>query len=152
MQLKLALLALHLLGAIFWVGGIAALAMLVLSAQKTGGKTVSGSSVDQAGAARLARFVARRVVTPAMLIAFVGGLAMFAMGIDGYLKMGWLHGKITLAVVAAGLSGVLTAKLKRVADGEPPRAIAGLTIGVVLVAVLILILGIFGNVWMPARG
>ena len=99
--------ALHLFGAIVWIGGIVTVAMAALA-------LTSASTKD--GALAL-RGTAKRLATPGMILAWLGGLGMIAHHF-AYMKMGWLHGKLLLVFVISGLSGAITAKLGKIEQGK----------------------------------
>lgn len=125
-------LLLHLVGLILWLGGAACVALIAAG--------LAGSS-EREHAAPLRR-VALGVVTPGMLLAWIGGLGMaIPQWADVYSKAGWLHAKIGLALVAAALTGVLTGQLRKAAKGSGAlkpgllRAIAWTVLAIVLLAV-----------------
>ena len=99
---------LHFLGIAFWLGS--ALAVAVAAA---------APAQPEGGLAGALRKVAVRVTTPSMLVAFAGGFGMLIPSFaDVYAKQGWMHTKLTLLVVLAGATGVLTGKLRRWAGGQ----------------------------------
>ncbi|MGD8608268.1 MAG: CopD family protein [Myxococcales bacterium] len=99
---------LHFVGIVFWVG--TALAVSMIAATR--------ASADGA-LARALRRVTIRVTTPAMLVAFAGGFGMLIPKFaEVYAKQGWMHAKLALLVVLAGVTGVLTGRLRRWADGQ----------------------------------
>lgn len=130
---------LHLLGAFCWIGGLAA----VVVAASADGKVTQPL-------AQAARIAALRVAVPGMALAWIGGLTMFALGIDTYLSAGWMHGKLTLVLIASGLSGALTGRLRRAAAGQEVSAgsIRGLGVALVVTAALAIIMVILGPIWM----
>lgn len=130
----------HLLGAIAWIGGLLAVAVAAVSAE---GKVTQPL-------AQVARTAALRVAVPGMVLAWIGGLTMFALGIDTYLAAGWMHAKLTLVLIASGLSGVLTGRLRRAAAGQDVSSgsIQGLGLALVLTAALAIIMVILGPIWM----
>ena len=99
---------LHFLGVTFWLGSALALAL-----------AAAAPTPWESGIAQALRRVALRVTTPAMLIAFAGGFGMLIPKFaEFYAKQGWMHAKLTLLVILAGVTGVLTGKLRRWADGQ----------------------------------
>ena len=99
--------ALHIFGAIVWIGGVVAVALAALAL---------GPSSAKEGAAAL-RGAARKLAVPGMLLAWVGGLGLIAVNF-AYMKMGWLHPKLLLVLIASGLTGAITAKLGKVEAGS----------------------------------
>ncbi len=128
-DLGLVLRALHVLGVIAWVGGVLACGLMVALAD--------GES--RRGAAAAARKALRIVVNPAMLVAWIVGLAILIPNFAGYYaKAGWMHAKLTLVFVASGMTGVLGGTLKRIAAGGDARLgrVRILAIGIFVIAVI----------------
>ena len=99
---------LHFLGIAFWLGSALAVAIAAAAPAQPDG-----------GLAQALRKATVRVTTPSMLIAFAGGFGMLIPNfVDVYAKQGWMHTKLTLLVVLAGATGVLTGKLRRWAGGQ----------------------------------
>ena len=127
----------HILGVILWIGGVV-----------TVGYAAALASEDaQQGTAGALRKAVLALSTPAMLIAWVAGLWMlFTHWSDVYSKAGWMHAKLTLALIVTGLTGVVTGKLRKAAKGEAELKpglmrsfavlILGLSAGVLALAVL----------------
>ncbi|MDH5491983.1 MAG: CopD family protein [Myxococcales bacterium] len=106
--MPLAFRAIHMAGVIFWIGGVVSVAMLAAMAPKPGAAALSAY-----------RGVTLRVATPAMIVAWIGGLGMLLPSFTTlYVRQGWMHGKLGLVLLAAGLTGMLTAKLRKAALGE----------------------------------
>lgn len=99
---------LHFLGITFWLGSAVAVAI-----------AAAAPTPWESGIAQALRKVTVRVTTPSMLLAFAGGLGMLIPSFaDVYAKQGWMHIKLTLLLLLAGATGVLTGKLRRWAEGE----------------------------------
>jgi protoporphyrinogen IX oxidase len=103
--------ALHLFGAIVWIGGIVTVAMaaLALTAMSTKDGVIA------------LRGTARRLAVPGMILAWVGGLGLLINKFH-YMKAGWFHGKLLFVLIASGLTGVITAKLRKVELGQVEMA------------------------------
>lgn len=138
-MLDAGLKALHLFGAVIWMGS--AIGMAVLAALATD---------ERAKVAELARRVVKKVANPAMILAWLGGLSLLAHGWSGYARAGWMHGKLLLVFIAAGMTGALGAKLRKLAEGEDVK-VKGLAIALVVVLVLVLVMIELGPHLMPAR-
>ena len=132
----------HILGVALWVGGVLSVGLI--------GAYASGEGRVLAAA----RHASLRVATPGLVLAWVGGLTMFIMGIDVYKRAGWLHAKITLALIAAALTGVLSGKLRKAAEGAdiPGSTLRTLSIAVLSIAVLNIVLAFLGPAWMSSAG
>lgn len=99
---------LHFLGVAFWLGSAVGVAVAAATPVQSEG-----------GIAQALRKVTVRVTTPAMLFAFVGGFGMLIPNFTTvYAKAGWMHAKLTLVILLAAATGVLTGKLRRWAAGE----------------------------------
>ncbi len=117
-------LATHLVGAILWIGGTLAAAWVAAFAAR--------ATPPVADALAGARRALRTFATPGMLLAWVGGLGMLIPSFTTlYARAGWMHTKLLLLVVASALHGVLSARIRKAADGSKP-ATAGLLQGLAL--------------------
>jgi putative membrane protein len=99
---------LHIVGVMLWIGGALSVALVAAAAEGEAKRSL----------ATVSRQVALKVATPGMILAWVGGLVMFGLSLDGYLTQGWMHGKITIGLIVAALTGVLTGRLRKAAAGE----------------------------------
>jgi putative membrane protein len=103
---------LHFLGMAFWVGSAVGVAI--------GAAT---STQWESPVAQALRKVILRVTTPSMLVAFAGGFGMLIPNFSTvYAKAGWMHTKLTLLILLAGATGLLTGKLRRWASGQQIEA------------------------------
>jgi uncharacterized membrane protein len=126
---------LHFLGITFWVGS--AVAVAIAAATPT---------PWESGIAQALRKVTLRVTTPAMLLAFAGGFGTLIPNFaEVYAKQGWMHGKLTLLLLLAGATGVLSGKLRRWADGQEvsQKTFTRLAWVISILAILILTFAIF---------
>ena len=99
---------LHFLGVTFWLGSAIAVAIAAAAPTQL-----------ESGIAQALRKVTVRVTTPSMLIAFAGGFGMLIPNFaEVYAKQGWMHAKLTLLLLLAAATGVLTGKLRRWAGGQ----------------------------------
>ena len=130
-------LALHLVGVLMWVGASFSAGLLAATLDPENAKQTSLHL----------RGLMRRVATPGLLLAWVGGLGRLVPNFqEVYAAAGWMHTKLALAVVVSGLTGALSARLRRAADGQkisdPSRfrimgiVILSLAAAIVLLAVL----------------
>ncbi|MEM7447145.1 MAG: CopD family protein [Myxococcota bacterium] len=93
----------HVVGLILWFGGLIFASVLLLRL----------GSAQRSSVLQVVRSTFLRVVSPGVLLAWVGGLLMFAVNLSLYLRAGWMHGKLTLALLAAGLTGAISALLRK---------------------------------------
>ena len=102
----------HFLGMAFWVGSAVGVAI-----------AAAAPTQWESGIAQSLRKVTLRVTTPSMLVAFAGGFGMLIPDFtEIYAKAGWMHAKLTLLILLAATTGVLTGKLRRWAAGEEVEA------------------------------
>jgi putative membrane protein len=102
---------LHVLGVILWIGGGLMGALLAASA------VARGKEVREAILGDLRRALLF-VSAPGLVLAFVSAIAILASHWDVYRTMGWSHAKLTLGILLAGVSGVLSARVRKAAMGE----------------------------------
>lgn len=136
--LPLALRALHIVGAILWVGGVAFVGILAMAA--------ATAEVEPQKVARLGRIGVLARVTVGMGLAWVAGLLMLVPAFtDVYARAGWMHAKLTCILVASGLTGALSGHLRKAANGDvalSPGKVRGLSSAVLALATLIVFLAI----------
>lgn len=126
---------LHFLGLTFWVGTAVAVAAIAAAPMAV-----------ESGVAQALRKVTLRVTTPAMLAAFVGGFGMLIPSFAQiYAKQGWMHTKLTLLLVLAGVTGVLSGRLRRWAAGQEvsQATFRRLAWAIAIIAVLIVTFAVF---------
>ena len=131
----LAFRILHVIGTLAWLGGgaVAAAAMAILASE---------APDTRLAAARALRRVVLWVVTPGMLLSLAAGLAMLLSNWSTlYAKAPWMHAKLTVGLVAAAFSGVLSGRLRRGANDA-----GALAPGAFRNAALVLILSAVANV------
>lgn len=101
----------HVIGNVLWLGGGAAAAFAFLLLLRQDPKV-------RLAAAQALRTIMLRMVTPGMLLSLSAGLVMLLMfWSELYAKAPWMHAKLTVGLIAAGFSGVLSGKLRRAASG-----------------------------------
>ena len=105
-----ALLSVHVLANVVWIGALLAVTRILKRA---------GSTEDPAGVGGVARDVYLRLAVPAFLVSFGAGLAQIVLAPMVYAHMPWFHAKLTFALVVIGLHHVIGARAKRAAAGNP---------------------------------
>jgi len=104
----------HVIGNVLWLGGgaAAAFAFAALLSSREG-----ADDKVRVAAARALRTVTLTLVTPGMLLSLGAGLVMLlSYWSELYAKAPWMHAKLTVGLVAAAFSGVLTGRLRRAAN------------------------------------
>ena len=132
-------LVLHVLGVLLWSGGCA-------SAGGTAAQLSTASPLARTEGLAAVRRSLLVIATPGLLLAWLGGLTIFVTFLDVYARAGWMHGKITIALVLSALHGVLVARVRRAASGERPASqtvFAGLGMAIVIAAAVVVALVIF---------
>jgi protoporphyrinogen IX oxidase len=116
----------HVIGNVLWLGGGAVVAFsFVLLASESAEVRLKSSQV--------LRKMTLYVVTPGMIFSLIGGLTMLIGFWDElYKKAPWAHSKLTVGIIAAAFSGVLTGRLRRAAAGQEVSPGAVRTAGIVL--------------------
>jgi putative membrane protein len=124
---------LHVVGNVFWIGAITAVALLVLA------------DADAKVRGELATTIYRRLAAPAFALSFAAGAGRLLMDTSYYFKEHhWMHGKLLFALVAIGVHHVIGARAKKLAKGEvddagPTKALLGVFAVAVLAAVFFVI-------------
>jgi putative membrane protein len=136
--LPLALRALHLVGAILWVGGAAFVGILGLAA--------ASAEVEPQKVARLARVGVLARVSVGMVLTWVGGLLILVPSFTSiYASQGWMHAKLTLVLVISALTGVLSGHLRKASTGAAelsPGKLRGLASAILALATFVVFLAI----------
>src|SRR5688572_15480061 len=93
--------ALHVIAVIAWMAGMLYLPRLFVyhCEAEAGSKQSETFKVME-------RRLLRAIINPAMVVTWVAGLWLTFDG--GFLKSGWLHGKLVLVLILSGLHGFLT--------------------------------------------
>lgn len=109
--MQTAALILHLVGVIFWIGGGLSAAMVAMAAAARGKELRTAVLGD---VRRALLFVS----APGLVLAFAGALALLIPQWDLYRSMGWVHAKLTVGVLLAAVSGILSGRIRKAASGE----------------------------------
>jgi len=106
--------ALHIVAVVCWFAGLFYLPRLFV---------YHASTTDDAGQARfclMEKKLYRAIMLPSMLATLLLGLWLLHMN-PAWLKMGWLHAKLTLVLLLIGYHHWCGAQIKRFARGENRR-------------------------------
>jgi putative membrane protein len=105
--------AAHVIVTFFWIAGLFMLPRyLVYQAGET-----PGTPADRQWVERTAR-LKRIILTPSLILVWVLGLAVALH--YGLASAGWIHTKITLALLLSGYQGWMTRLARRMAEGDRP--------------------------------
>jgi putative membrane protein len=118
--LPTALLFVHVLANVVWIGALLAVTRIVARA---------GLTKDPAGASGLARDVHLRLAVPAFVASFGAGLLRILLAPAAYAHMPWFHAKLTFALVVIVLHHIIGARAKRAAAGTAGAAGGVSTLG-----------------------
>ncbi|MDB4976051.1 MAG: hypothetical protein JWN48_4392 [Myxococcaceae bacterium] len=103
---------LHVIGNVLWLGGGAASAFTFLLLAN------EDERVRLAGA-RALRTLTLRFVSPGFILSIISGLVMLlSFWGELYAKAPWMHVKLTVGLIAAAFTGVLSGKLRKAASGS----------------------------------
>ena len=91
------LLAVHLLGMVFWVGALVVLTR-VLAAHSEETNTETRTTL-----VRIERWVFNRIVHPGLVVTLLAGVALIFTNPDYFLHANWLHAKLLLTILLIGL-------------------------------------------------
>ena len=119
MDFYLWLKALHIVAVVTWLGGMLASGTILAAICESKG------AAERAGRIGVLTAIHRwdgRIFSPAMVIAWVLGLALAIRG--GWFGASWLTVKLTLVFVLSGMHGILSGTLSRIArtDQSPVPA------------------------------
>jgi protoporphyrinogen IX oxidase len=138
-DLYLWLKAIHIMAFAAWMAGMWYLPRLLIYHRGT----TAGSEASETFKV-MERRLLKAIATPAMVVTIVLGLVLATM--VGLWTAGWMHAKLSLALVLAAVHGLLAADVKRFARDERPRsAVAYRVINEVptVLFVLIVLLAVF---------
>ena len=107
-----ALLVAHVLGFVFWVGGL-----LVTSMALTRHTQETSADAKQA-LARLERIYLRGLADPGALLAILAGVSLISTNSSYYLHAPWLHIKLTFVLILIGLHGMIAMRTKAFSTGR----------------------------------
>jgi len=135
-------LAIHVVGFVFWVGGLLVLTRLFKQLVVQGGLP-EAARLEAAKAMKRGYF--GFVIAGLTLTLLSGIYQLLERGMGFYMAQGWFHGKLTLVIVLIVASVVFGAQVKAAANGRPVKGgtvgmIHGLTsAALVLIAFLTLV-------------
>jgi putative membrane protein len=101
--------ALHVLAVISWMAGLLYLPRLFVyhAGEKVGSATSETFKVME-------RRLLKAIMNPAMIVAWLAGLWLIWQG--GWMRSGWLHGKLALVLALSGVHGMLAARQRAFAE------------------------------------
>lgn len=103
-----ALIWLHVLGNLVWIGSILAVSVIILT-----------KGTDPKTRGEFALGVYKRLAVPAFVISFVCGAVRLLLEPRHYLvEHHWMHPKLTFALVVIGLHHVIGGRAKKLASGS----------------------------------
>ena len=105
--------ALHVIATFFWIAGLFMLPRYLVHQASV----PVGSPEDLNWRERTMR-IRRIILVPSLIAVWLLGLAIAVS--YGFAQAGWIHAKITLALLLSGYQGWMTSIAKRMAHGERP--------------------------------
>ncbi len=115
----LALKAVHIIGFVAWFAGIFYLVRLFVYHAEALEKPLDQREILTAQYLIMERRLLNIIMRPAMLITFIGGIAMLILN-TAYLQQGWMHVKLLLVLLLAGYSEGCNRIIKKLDKGETP--------------------------------
>lgn len=110
------LLTLHLIAVILWMVGMLYLPRIfVYHAQVQAGSEADGKFKE------MERGLVKVVLTPAMIATFLTGILLI-VAMPVYMQQGWLHTKLLLVVLMAGLHGIMSKFRKDFDKGQNTKS------------------------------
>lgn len=101
------LIAIHVLGDIVWIGSILAVSLIL-----------SQTTIEPKLRGEIGLKIYRRLTNPAFIVALVFGLIQLLMNAQHYfVATKYMHGKLTFALLAIGLTHMIGGRAKRMALG-----------------------------------
>jgi len=107
-----ALLVGHVLGLVFWVGGLLVTSMALTR------HTQEASADARQALARLERIYLRGLADPGALLTILAGASLIATNSSYYLHAPWLHIKLTFVLILIGLHGMVAMRTKAFSTGR----------------------------------
>jgi putative membrane protein len=107
-----ALLVGHVLGLVFWVGGLLVTSMALTR------HTQEASADARQALARLERIYLRGLADPGALLTILAGVSLIMTNSSYYLHAPWLHIKLTFVLLLVGLHGIVAVRTKRFSTGR----------------------------------
>ncbi|MGA1190662.1 MAG: CopD family protein [Bdellovibrionota bacterium] len=110
------LLAIHILGIVFWVGGTISLSRVLRVFVSSTPATLGAAADGFVGAARA---LWKGFVLGGMLVVLISGIGNIVVGAGtAYFQQGWFHTKLTLVVGLVALTIFTGLQMARLARGE----------------------------------
>jgi protoporphyrinogen IX oxidase len=107
-----ALLVGHVLGLVFWVGGLLVTSMALTR------HTQEASADARQALARLERIYLRGLADPGALLTILAGASLIATNSSYYLHAPWLHIKLTFVLILIGFHGMVAIRTKAFSTGR----------------------------------
>ena len=102
----------HIVGLVFWVGGLLVTSMALTR------HTQENSPEAQGALARLERIYLRGLADPGALLTILAGASLISTNSHYYLHAPWLHIKLTFVLLMIGLHGFVAVKTKKFGSGK----------------------------------
>jgi putative membrane protein len=102
----------HVLGLVFWVGGLLVTSMALTR------HTQEASADARQALARLERIYLRGLADPGALLTVLAGAGLIMTNSSYYLHAPWLHIKLTFVLILIGLHGMVAVRTKAFSTGR----------------------------------
>ncbi|MGB1890254.1 MAG: CopD family protein [Candidatus Latescibacterota bacterium] len=114
MEFYLPLKSLHIISVVLWMAGLIYLPSILAHHTRVAADSEAAQSF-----ADIERRLLRALMNPAMALAFITGIALIiGTGAGGPGTGYWMHVKLLLLLLLAGMHGIMSASRKRLERGE----------------------------------
>ena len=121
LSLMSAVVSLHVLANVVWIGSLLAVALLLSEASK------GGMAVE---AARHGRRIYLRLSVPAFAVSLLCGAGVLLASISSYRHAPWMHAKLALAIALIAIHHVIGARARRASQGQAEAALGASGLGI----------------------
>lgn len=117
--------AIHIIGIVFWIGGLLVLSKLLKSR----------SEFEYEKFTKMIKKIFFSFLLPGLIIVLITGIINLSETNYLYLKQGWFHGKSLLVVILVAFTGLLYAEIKK---PQSSRMVLGVIHGVTALSLFLI--------------
>ena len=138
--------ALHIIFVLAWMAGLLIYPRLLVYRLEAEGDPRFEAAMDKAAAS-----TRKIILTPAMIVVWLFGLALLFKNPDYLLSQPWMHTKLLLVVILTGYQGWMTSVGRKIAAGQKPlppkrlRMLNEVPMIIAIVAVIMVVVQPFGG-------
>lgn len=135
--------ATHVIGFIFWSGGLIFLAQLLILHAKAMQLQGAEKNILLQQYQKIESRIYSWIMNPAMILTIIAGTIMIIINTT-YFQNGWFHIKLTLIVLLIGHHHMCKGRMKKLAKGEIPGSLKSLRIFGAIPSILLVAIVAFG--------